>query len=40
MLNQPGLQLARDTADPYTGNYPSSIYPYAYEVFGNNGTTA
>ena len=40
MLNQPGLQLAADTSDPFTGNFPSSKYPYAYEVFGNNGTTA
>jgi energy-converting hydrogenase Eha subunit A len=40
MLNQPGLQLASDTSDPFTGNFPSSKYPYAYEVFGNNGTTA
>jgi hypothetical protein len=40
MLNQPGLQLAPDTSDPLTGNFPSSQYPYAYEVFGNNGTTA
>jgi hypothetical protein len=40
MLSQPGLQLAHDASDPFTGNYPSSIYPYAYEVFGNNGTTA
>ncbi len=40
MLNQPGLQLASDTSDPFTGGYPSSKYPYAYEVFGNNGTTA
>jgi hypothetical protein len=40
MLNQPGVQLAADTSDPFTGNYPSSKYPYAYEVFGNNGTTA
>ncbi len=40
MLNQPGLQLAPDTSDPFTGGYPSSKYPYAYEVFGNNGTTA
>jgi hypothetical protein len=38
--NQPGLQLAADTSDPFTGNFPSSKYPYAYEVFGNNGTTA
>jgi hypothetical protein len=40
MLTQPGLQLAPDTSDPFTGNFPSSQYPYAYEVFGNNGTTA
>jgi hypothetical protein len=41
MLNQPGLQLAPDTSDPFsTGNYPSSKYPYAYEVFGNDGSTA
>ena len=38
-----GVQLAPDTADPYdtsggTG-FPSSKYPYAFEVFGNNGTT-
>jgi hypothetical protein len=40
MLNQPGVQLAADTSDPFTGNYPSSKYHYAYEVFGNNGTTS
>lgn len=40
VLNQPGLRLASDTSDPFTGNFPSSKYPYAYEVFGNNGTTA
>jgi hypothetical protein len=40
VLNQPGVQLAADPSDPFTGNYPSSKYPYAYEVFGNNGTTA
>lgn len=39
VLTQPGLQLAPDTSDPYTGNFPSSRYQYAYEVFGNNGTT-
>ncbi len=39
MLNQPGLQLAPDTSDPFTGGFPSSKYPYAYEIFGNNGTT-
>lgn len=40
---QGGVQLAPDTADPYdtsggTG-FPSSKYSYAFEVFGNNGTT-
>ena len=40
MLNQPGLRLAPDTSDPFTNNYPSSKYHYAFEVFGNNGTTA
>jgi hypothetical protein len=40
MLNQPGLQLAPDTSDPFTYNFPSSQYPYAYEIFGNNNTTA
>ena len=39
MLNQPGLQLAPDTSDPFTNNYPSSKYHYAFEVFGNNNTT-
>jgi PEP-CTERM motif len=39
-LNQPGLQLARDTMDSFdTLNFPSSQYPYAFEVFGNNGST-
>jgi hypothetical protein len=40
VLNQPGLQLAPDTSDPFTNNFPSSQYPYAYEIFGNNNTTA
>ena len=41
MLSQPGLQLAPDTSDPLsTGNFPSSKYHYAYEVFGNDGSTA
>ena len=40
VLNQPGLQSAPDTADPFTNNFPSSQYPYAYEIFGNNNTTA
>ncbi len=35
-----GVQIAPDTADPFdTSNFPSSQYPYAFEVFGNNGTT-
>jgi Dockerin type I domain len=40
MLNQPGLQLASDRSDPFEArNFPSSQYPYAFEVFGNNGST-
>ncbi|MGZ5544639.1 MAG: hypothetical protein ACXWIU_08175 [Limisphaerales bacterium] len=36
-----GIQLAPDTADPHdSANFPAAKYPYAYEVFGNNGTTA
>jgi len=39
--NQGGIQLASDTSDPFdTANFPSSQYPYAFEVFGNNGSTA
>ena len=38
--SQGGVQLATDTADPFdTSNFPASKYPYAFEVFGNNGTT-
>jgi hypothetical protein len=40
MLNKAGLQLAPDMSDPYTNNYPSKKYPYAYEVFGNDGSTS
>ena len=35
-----GVQLAPDAADPYdTSNFPAAQYPYAFETFGNNGTT-
>jgi hypothetical protein len=35
-----GVQIAPDTSDPFdSSNFPSSQYPYAFEVFGNNGTT-
>ena len=35
-----GVQLAPDTADPFdTSNFPSAQYPYAFETFGNNGST-
>ena len=38
--SQGGVQLAPDTLDPFdTSNFPSAQYPYAFEVFGNNGTT-
>jgi hypothetical protein len=38
--NQGGVQIAPDTNDPYdSSHFPSSQYPYAFEVFGNNGTT-
>ncbi len=40
MLNAAGLQLAPDASDPLTNNFPSSKYSHAYEVFGNNGSTA
>jgi hypothetical protein len=37
---QGGVQLAPDAADPYdTSNFPASQYAYAFETFGNNGTT-
>lgn len=35
-----GVQLAPDTADPFdTSNFPAAQYPYAFETFGNNGST-
>jgi hypothetical protein len=38
--SQGGVQLASDTADPFdTSNFPSAQYPYAFETFGNNGST-
>jgi len=41
VLTQPGLQLATDLADPFDpNNFPSAKYPYAMEIFGNNGSTA
>jgi autotransporter-associated beta strand protein len=40
MLSAAGLQIAPDTSDPSDPrNFPSSQYPYAFEVFGNNGST-
>ena len=38
--NSPGLQLKADTSDPFDArNFPSSQYPFAFETFGNNGST-
>jgi len=38
-INQTGMQIAPNTSDPYDfTNFPASKYPYAFEVFGNNGT--
>ncbi len=38
--NQGGVQLAPDASDPFdNASFPSSHYPYALEIFGNNGTT-
>jgi hypothetical protein len=38
--NQGGVQLAPDTADPYDLlNFPAAQYPYAFETFGNDGST-
>ncbi|MDQ6861251.1 MAG: hypothetical protein M3032_08860 [Verrucomicrobiota bacterium] len=37
---QGGVQLAADTSDPFdSSNFPSARYPYAYETFGNNGSS-
>jgi hypothetical protein len=34
-----GVRIASAPVSPYdTSNFPSSQYPYAFEVFGNNGT--
>ncbi len=39
--SQGGVQLASDTADPFdTSNFPAAQYPYAFETFGNNGSTS
>jgi len=38
--NQGGVQLAPDTSDPFDSlGFPSAQYPYAFETFGNNGST-
>jgi hypothetical protein len=35
-----GVQLAPDTADPYDiSNFPAAKYPYAFETFGNDGSS-
>jgi hypothetical protein len=35
-----GVQLAPDTADPFDiSNFPAAQYPYAFETFGNDGST-
>ena len=37
---QGGVQLAPDAADPFdVSNFPAAQYPYAFETFGNNGST-
>ena len=39
--SQGGVQLAPDTADPYDiSNFPAAQYPYAFESFGNDGSTS
>jgi hypothetical protein len=38
--NKGGVQLASDASDPFdSSNFPAARYPYAFETFGNNGTT-
>ncbi len=38
--NRGGVQLAPDTSDPFdSSNFPAAQYPYAFETFGNNGST-
>jgi hypothetical protein len=35
-----GVQLASDTSDPFDSlNFPAAKYPYAFETFGNDGST-
>jgi hypothetical protein len=37
---QGGVQLAPDASDPYDiSNFPAAKYPYAFETFGNDGST-
>jgi len=37
---QGGVQLAPDLADPFdVSNFPAAQYPYAFETFGNDGST-
>jgi len=39
--SQGGVQLAADFSDPFdTSGFPSAKYPYAFETFGNNGSSA
>jgi hypothetical protein len=38
--SQGGVQLVPDTADPFDlSNFPAAQYPYAFETFGNDGST-
>ena len=38
--NKGGVQLAPDMADPFDiSNFPAAKYPYAFESFGNDGST-